>query len=97
MTYKGSNWTRGELGNVPDENPSVDCADCGESFNWRDYWKPRYVEPDDVDPRTATLRCDECRERHERLTRRRENNQTLEKFATDGGRNNRSVDTGVDQ
>lgn len=87
MTYKGSNWTRGELGNVPDENPRIDCADCGESFAWRDYWKPRYVEPDDVDPRTATFRCDDCKERHERQKRRRENNQTLETFA-EGRREN---------
>ncbi|ELZ96212.1 hypothetical protein [Haloferax sulfurifontis] len=83
MTYKGSNWTRGELGNVPDENPRIDCADCGESFAWRDYWKPRVVEGDRVeDPRTdEPWRCDDCHERHERLTRRRENNQTLETFA----------------
>lgn len=84
MTYKGSNWTRGELGNAPDENPSIDCVDCGEPFGWRDYWKPRVVDRDDVDPRTATFRCDDCKRRHERQTRRRENNQDLAAFAGGG-------------
>jgi len=80
MTYKGSNWTRGELGNVPDENPSVPCADCGKSFRWRDYWKPRVVDGDRVeepnDP-DEPWRCDDCHDRYERRTRRRQNNQRI--------------------
>ena len=27
MTYKGTNWTRGELGNVLPRNPTVECAE----------------------------------------------------------------------
>jgi len=84
VTYKGSNWTRGELGNVPDPNPSIDCADCDESFDFRDYWKPRVIEGDRVenpnDPDGEPWRCDDCHERHERLTRRREKNQELTAF-----------------
>jgi len=80
VTYKGSNWTRGELGNVPDRNPSVDCADCGEGFDWRDYWKPRVVDGDRVENPNSDepWRCDDCHEYHERQTRRHENNRTLE-------------------
>jgi hypothetical protein len=69
-------------GVAPDPNPSIDCADCGEPFDWRDYWKPRVVEGDRVDEPNSDepWRCDDCHERHERLQRRQENNQPLTAF-----------------
>jgi hypothetical protein len=65
-----------------DRNPSIDCADCGEPFGWRDYWKPRVVEGERVDEPNSDepWRCDDCHERHERLKRREENNQPLTAF-----------------
>ena len=83
MTYKGSNWTRGELGNVPDPNPYVPCASCEQQFKWRDYWQSRVLDGDRVDDPNSDepWRCDECHERHERLTRRRENNLELTEWS----------------
>lgn len=81
--YKGTGWTRGDLGNVPDPNPFIDCHDCGESYKWQDYWKPRVVEGDRVDEPNdpdEPWRCDSCHERHERETRRRKNNASLSAY-----------------
>lgn len=79
MTYKGTGWTRGDLGNVPDRNPFISCAECGESFKWQGYWEPRIVDGDRVDAPHSDepWLCDDCHERQARLTRRRENNQKI--------------------
>lgn len=74
MTYKGTNWTRGELGHgVPDPNPSIPCAECSDEYRFQDYWKPRYVEPEDATPREDTWLCDECKD----WERRREENHAV--------------------
>lgn len=76
MTYKGSNWTRGELGHVPDENPVIECKDCGESFGWRDYWKERINRPEDP------FLCDSCLNERVRRQRREENNQEITRWSS---------------
>lgn len=87
MTYKGSNWTRGELGNVPDPNPSIPCQMCEESYAYQDYWKERYVDVENGNPHQDTWVCDECHERArdwlERQKRKR-SNQQLTAFADTG-------------
>lgn len=61
----------------PDPNPYIPCAgECGDRFKFEDYWKPRYVEPDDVTPHEVEWLCDDCK----RLERRREQNRDLEAF-----------------
>jgi len=62
MTYKGSNWTRGELGHAsPDRNPDIECAgDCGQSFTLDGYWSERYLEPAEIDEHEVDWLCDEC-------------------------------------
>jgi len=57
-----------------DRNPSLECdGPCGESFDWQEYWKPRYTLGE---PRKALLLCDECLsvaiEYHDRVTRNRQ-------------------------
>jgi hypothetical protein len=74
MTYKGSNWTRGELGNVPDTNPTLACdGPCGRSWSFKDYWDGRWQLGD---PATATMLCDECLSEaidyHDRKTKNKE-------------------------
>lgn len=68
-----------------DRNPDIPCDECGESFAWADYWKPRGQDPtDSFDPEAAeTWRCDDCRARLERLRRRRENNHSLWEYEND--------------
>lgn len=82
MTYKGTGWTRGDLGNVPDRNPHIDCHECGDSYKWQDYWKPRYVEGRDWNPASVHWLCDGClmaaREDYEEHKRRREHKQLTE-------------------
>lgn len=64
----------------PDPNPNIECAgDCGESYPFKDYWQPRYVEPDDVDAHEAEWLCDDCRA----VKERREANRDLAAFAGD--------------
>jgi len=84
MTYKGSNWTRGELGNVPDQNPFVPCFDCGTDFKWQDYWKVRYVDGLDFNLHETALLCDDCLERYREeydLYKRKQQNASLGEFA----------------
>lgn len=61
----------------PDPNPYIPCAGCGDRYKFEDYWQPRYVEPDDVDPHEAEWLCDECLA----IEQRREANRDLEAFA----------------
>lgn len=79
MTYKGSNWTRGELGHPePDPNEPLPCRDCGRDFPFQDYWKPRVIDGDRVDdPHKEPWRCDRCHRIHER----RENNQKITEWS----------------
>jgi len=77
MTYKGSNWTRGELGNVPDPNPLIDCSECGVPYAWQDYWYERYVEAEDKNAYEDEFVCDSCEEQKKRHERRRKVNQQL--------------------
>jgi len=77
MTFRGSNWTRGDLGAVPEQVELIACADCGDEFDFEGYWVPRYLAGGD---RTDDIRewyCDDCadRSRHERL------NQQLTEYA----------------
>ena len=83
MTYKGSSWTRGDLGGGPDYNPGIACHDCGERFPWLDYWKPRVLEGDRVDsPESGEpWRCDHCH----RVEERRQKNVALDCFIASGG------------
>lgn len=83
MTYKDSNWTRGELGNVPDRNPTIECSDeqCDTTTPADDAegWLL------DADPAVPVL-CPACRERtpEHRLTpteARRESNRQLADYA----------------
>jgi len=80
MTYKGSNWTRGELGNVPDPNPLIDCSECGESHGWQDYWYERYVEAEDKNAHEDEFVCDSCNEEREKLEQKKMNNQNLSAY-----------------
>jgi len=77
MTYKGSNWTRGVLGNIPDLNPLIDCSDCGESYGWQDYWHERYVEAEDKNAHEDEFVCDSCEKERKNHERRRNNNLQL--------------------
>lgn len=45
----------------PDPNPTIPCAECGEKQPFKDYWEPRYVEPDDIDPHESEWLCDDCK------------------------------------
>lgn len=61
----------------PDPNPYIPCAgDCGDRYKFEEYWKPRYVEPEDANPHEDEWLCDNCLT----LKQRRENNQDLEAF-----------------
>lgn len=77
MTYKGSNWTRGELGHDPVRDPAIDCPGCGEPHGYLDYWVPRYVDGKGWNPREITWLCDECidtaKEEYELHKRKRQN------------------------
>jgi len=67
-----------------DRNPSLPCGECGESFNWQDYWEARIIEGDRVDEPNnpdETWRCDECHEAHERRKRRKQKNKQLTEFS----------------
>lgn len=66
-----------------DRNPHIGCANCGEEFLWRDYWKPRVVEGDRVEEPNSDepWRCDSCHRAHEKRRRRRENNRTLTEWS----------------
>lgn len=85
MTYKGTNWTRGELGHAPpDPNPSIPCVQCDTGYNFQDYWEPRYVEPDGVDPHAVAWVCDECIERAKaelRIHKNKQDHRQLGEFA----------------
>jgi hypothetical protein len=76
MTFKGSNWTRGDLGAEPEQDEYIACAECGDEYNFREYWVPRYLEGDDRTDDVREWYCDDCstQSRHERL------NQQLTKF-----------------
>jgi uncharacterized protein YlaI len=84
MTYKGSNWTRGELGNVPDRNPTVHCAEetCDRSEQAKDLTDDWQLEND---PEIPVL-CPECKERASIESKTpteaaKENNKSLQEFA----------------
>jgi len=53
MTYKGSNWTRGDLGAVPEQPDTVACPVCGETYDVAEYWRPRYIEGGTAPPTSA--------------------------------------------
>jgi RNase P subunit RPR2 len=77
--YKGTGWTRGDLGNVPDPNPNVACHECGAEHRYKDYWKQRYVENRDWNPAAVYWLCDECLDQmyaeYDRVKRGREHRQ----------------------
>lgn len=78
--------TKDELQGVrPDPDPNIPCDGCGENFRFKDYWEPRCVDGDrvdDINNRDSTWRCDECHKRHERQTRRRENNEKITRYTS---------------
>jgi len=80
--YKGTNWTRGDLGHEIDRDPMIDCHQCDEKYRYMDYWKPRYVDGTDWVPRQVAYICDECIEQakreHELHKKRQRNAQITE-------------------
>jgi len=84
VTYKGSNWTRGELGHDVIRDPSIPCEGCDERYGYLDYWVPRYVDGRDWNPKEVCWICDACleraREEHE-LHKRKESHTQLSEFA----------------
>jgi hypothetical protein len=79
MTYKGSNWTRGELGNVPDPDPTIRCDEptCDAATNTQD--SDGWLK--DANPEVPLL-CPDCRESVSDIKKtptdeRREQNRTL--------------------
>lgn len=77
------------------------CHECGESYNYRDYWEQRYVEGMDWNPADIHWLCDECLEEMYEWYRRRKTereHQTLTEFVaqTDGG-NDCNVGPGTDR
>jgi hypothetical protein len=82
MSYKGTGWTRGDLGIVPDRNPSIACHECGSEHRYQEYWKPRYVDGMDWNPADVCWLCDAClngayRE-YDRVRRGRDHRQLTE-------------------
>jgi len=77
MTYKGSNWTRGDLGAVPEQPDTIACPVCGETYDFAEYWRPRYIEGDGTAPPTSEWECDECRS----VTAAERLNESLEAFS----------------
>ena len=84
MTYKDSNWTRGELGNVPDTNPTIECADqqCDETVRAQDDAVDNWLLENDPD---IPVLCPDCRAATptHRLTpteQRRETNRSIVEF-----------------
>lgn len=64
---------RNDMQEPPHRNPLIACADCGERYGYEEYWKERFVDPDDVNHHEATWRCDGCKT----ITQNREQNQSL--------------------
>jgi hypothetical protein len=84
-----------------DRNPSIACHNCGESYNYQEYWEPRYVEGMDWNLNEVCWLCDECLEEMYEWYRRRKTereHQTLTEFVaqTDGG-NGHCVGADTDQ
>jgi hypothetical protein len=56
----------------PDDNPLIECKNCGERHTWTDYWEARTTIER---PHALEQRCDECLEKfdrtHTRLTQNR--------------------------
>jgi hypothetical protein len=83
MTYKGSNWTRGELGHDINRNPLINCGMCGESYRYRNYWCERYVDGKSWRPDNVEWLCDECMEHVKReyeLHKKKRANAQLTEF-----------------
>ena len=69
---------RNDLMEPPDPKPSIPCHECGEHRPYKEYWKPRYVDPEDVDPHESTWLCDDCKS----VVRRAEENERLDEYTT---------------
>jgi len=85
MTYKDSPLTRGELGNVPDKNPIIECSDdrCDHTVRAQEGMADEWLL--EADPDIPVL-CPDCAEETptHRLTptdTRREQNRSLTAFA----------------
>jgi len=54
-----------------DRTPCIECDICGEAFDYREYWEPRFLIADD--PQQSKTECDRCQKRavemYNRLTR----------------------------
>ena len=82
MMYKGSNWTRGELGHERPADPSVPCAVCESHYKVNNDWGPRYIDNDQHEPDGWV--CDECIERARQeydLAKKERNHKNLQEFA----------------
>jgi len=80
MTYKGTNWARGDLGHDIERNPLMDCDQCGQSYRYQDYWHDRYVKGQSWNPNKVKWICDECIEQAKaeyELHKKRENHAQL--------------------
>lgn len=84
MTYKGTGWTRGDLGNVPDRNPWIECNGCDrreryqslKDDDWEDWQKPS--DPD------VPLLCPECKDGSvgvKSVEERRKSNRSITEWA----------------
>lgn len=58
-----------------DRNPSMDCEECGTSYNWKNYWQHRIDSPEDE------FICDSCQAEKIRQKRRELNNQSLTEWS----------------
>lgn len=67
-------------GGPVDRNPYMDCERCGESFRWKDYWKPRIDDGRIENPHEEPFLCDSCHEEKTRLERREANNRSMQEF-----------------
>ena len=64
---------------APDPNPFIECdGGCGESYPWRDYWKPRVNQMEN--PRKQKWYCDDCKARKRKMERIRRYNRQLGEF-----------------
>jgi len=72
------NERRGEI----DRNPSIECEECENSYNYQDYWESRYVKGKEWNPAAVYWICDNCLEQmyawHERRVKERQHKALTE-------------------
>jgi len=43
-----------------DRSPSIGCDNCNEFYDFKGYWRDRYVEGKSWDPHKVSWLCDDC-------------------------------------